>query len=335
MSEPTSALTFDDLILEVAIQLGVAYYGATGATEAVIPIDVHDLAECKRHVNNGIRRLIHDAPVRGWRALRPLLTVNLWPDVDADDDVTATGVYSAETELTTITASEAMFYSSMELKTITVTDVGDLTIAGYTSTTVITVAGDHGWVGNKTFSIEANGDYTLPDTFGGVYLGPISLAADTNSTGTITWTSPGSIRKYREVTTANVGDPAFAAVERSATDRRWQLLVHPEPGTLRQVQFYYEVHFDKLTTGTQTHPFGFKLDEAVKAAVKAAAERDAEDVLGTLNQEYRDIILPQAKRIDAQSAPNRLGYCGNPGGQAVDWRRFRHYRRRSVVTFNP
>jgi hypothetical protein len=30
MSEPTSVLTFSDLILEVAYKLGIAYYGADG-----------------------------------------------------------------------------------------------------------------------------------------------------------------------------------------------------------------------------------------------------------------------------------------------------------------
>jgi hypothetical protein len=37
MSEPTSVLTFSDLILEVAYKLGIAYYGAAGDGAAQVP----------------------------------------------------------------------------------------------------------------------------------------------------------------------------------------------------------------------------------------------------------------------------------------------------------
>ena len=81
MSEPTASKTFEDLILAVAIQQGVAYYGADGDEVAQIPIDVFDLSECKRHVNNGISMFLMDAPPQGWRCMEPILDVALWPSV--------------------------------------------------------------------------------------------------------------------------------------------------------------------------------------------------------------------------------------------------------------
>jgi len=87
-SEPTAALTFEDLILATAIHLGVASYGEDGDQEAQIPTDVFDLAECKRHVNNAFRMFIADAPSQGWRWMRPILDVVLWPSVAVETAAT-------------------------------------------------------------------------------------------------------------------------------------------------------------------------------------------------------------------------------------------------------
>jgi hypothetical protein len=80
---------------------------------------------------------------------------------------TATGVYSALTELTTITATAAIFYDWHVGSTITVTDVGDLTISAYTSPTVI-VADDGEDFAGKAISVQHPGIYDLPIDFGGM-----------------------------------------------------------------------------------------------------------------------------------------------------------------------
>lgn len=75
--EPTSALTFEDLILEAARLMGVGHYGEGGDEALQVPTDPHDLAECKRHVNNAIRMFIADAPRTGWRWMRPIARMTL------------------------------------------------------------------------------------------------------------------------------------------------------------------------------------------------------------------------------------------------------------------
>ncbi|KKL50219.1 hypothetical protein LCGC14_2307650, partial [marine sediment metagenome] len=80
-TNPTGALTFEDLIIEVAIKLGVAYYGAAGDKEAQVPIDVHDLSICKRVVNNAIRLFLSDAPPNGWRCQHPVASLTMWASV--------------------------------------------------------------------------------------------------------------------------------------------------------------------------------------------------------------------------------------------------------------
>lgn len=335
-SEPTGALTFNDLILEAALTLGVAYYGAAGTEVAQIPTNVYDLAECKRYVNNAIRMFINDAPKHGWRWARPTASMILWPSVAVNAAVTATGVYVAPT--TTITASTASFYPSMEGKTIAVTGVGNLTIASYTSATVVTVTANSPFVG-ATFSITADGNYTLPKTFGGEYTGAIRYAAGSNTGATVEWSSEDTIRSYREPSVVETGYPFRAAVRRMETPaRRWELMVYPAPQAVVTVEFPYDLYFDRLTAVTEVHPAGYMFDEAVKVAVRATCEMEAMAGAGAFMSYYRQVALPGAWQADMRSAPRRLGYTGPQGSLSQD--DYRRYVQRPIVanvvnTFTP
>ncbi len=75
--EPTSALSFEDLILRVAREAGISYHGSSGNERAMIPIDEHDLDLCKTIVNDGIRMFVADAPPKGWRWMRRIMSVTL------------------------------------------------------------------------------------------------------------------------------------------------------------------------------------------------------------------------------------------------------------------
>ena len=337
---PTASMTFGDLILHVAEKIGVAYYGATGTGAAVVPTDAYDLAQCKKHVNNAVRWLIRKAPMGGWNWQKPVATVALWPSVaksadpDDEDAVLATGTYSALTSLTTITASVASFYPSMENKTITIYDdddddtSADSTIFSYTSSTVVTVSGDVSWVGNKTFAVEADGSYTLPKSFGGTYLSDLSFAAGTSSGGIIEWGAPLQIRRRRENMDSDTGTPYVAAIRRQADyPRRWELMVFPTPSELVSVEFTYALYFDAMTTTTEYPPAGSEFDDVLRAACDAVIERDVEDTYGASVQYFETVAIADAVRINGGSSPKRLGYCGNPG------RSRRRSRTRDDVSF--
>lgn len=136
ITEPTSAMAFGDLILEVAYKLGCAYYGSDGTSAPQVPIDTHDLALCQRIVNKGIRMFINDGPPpNGWSWLKPIAQVDIWPQISAGGTgstsyLTSTAFTStAQGSLTTLTLhppsgflstafSTALFYPTMEIKTI-------------------------------------------------------------------------------------------------------------------------------------------------------------------------------------------------------------------------
>ena len=77
MAEPTSRYTFTDLIQRVAKKGGMAYYGSAGDEKAMVPIDVFNLETCKDIVNDAIKMFISDAPKRGWRWMKRIMSITL------------------------------------------------------------------------------------------------------------------------------------------------------------------------------------------------------------------------------------------------------------------
>jgi len=339
-SEPTSVLTFQDLIIEVARRIGVAFYGDDGDEVVQVPVDAHDLAECKRHVNNAIRMILNDAPaLNGWRFTRPTASVVIWGTVATDDDnkVSSLG-YDPLTDKTTLQAESDSFYDSMEEKSIVLTGVDTFTITDYLSATQIKVAGDAtaAGVSGVTWSLTADGNYTLPRSFGGQVVGVPTYESDTNQGVSLNWTDEAVIRKWRENITDETGDPYLLAIRPMATGtprRRWELMAYPQPDEVMTVEFPYHLHFDRMVDMDEVPPLPFVHDETVKAACLAVAEKDVEGVPGADWDYYTNSCLPNSYRVDAMAAPKRLGYFGNPSspaGSPIKFFRKYVYQRPSV-----
>lgn len=240
--EQTSILTFNDLILEVAFKLGVAYYGADGTLEPAIPIDKHDLLVCKRIVNDAIRMFIHDAPMSGWNWLDRITQIDLWPQISSDATLATavTASYSPTTNrtlliLTQPAAGTAAFFASMEYRQIWLagnpatgtpgffippngnTDprIGTaFTVVNWISSVKIEVNGDATAVvgAKQSFSFASSGDYTMPANFGGAYNGEITYIAQTNRGVVPQWVSESEIRTRRQNYNIETGTPYWFAV---------------------------------------------------------------------------------------------------------------------------
>lgn len=391
MSE--SALTFSELQIYLAVQLGVAFYGAAGDEAAQAPTDTATLATIKGYANGGFRMFLNDAPPEGWRFQQPIASVVLWPT--SSSTVNGTPVYSDPS--TTVLANTSIFHDSMvghnlvftvtstangapvydsdaDNSTVNVDDaifavppleVGQIitftvtgnsyTINAITDTTTVVVDGDasdevdadtvtitRSYViasitdaatavvtGNAasesdgaTMTITANGNYTLPSTFGGDFLGPVTYAAASNVGVSFTWTHEGQIRKLRE-NDSSTGDPYKIAIRKmDATDiaRRFEMLVYPIPSSDRTIEFPYDLHFTAMTAAGDLHPAGARFDEAVMAACEAFAEMHGEDALAGRTHYYRQFALPGAYRTNGRMAPKRLGSLLKREARFEDWR---------------
>lgn len=336
-NEASSALTFSDLLLEIGRKMGVAYYGDDGTEAAQVPVDDHDLAECKRHANSAIRMFIADAPPSGWRWVKPTATVYIWPSLTIDAAKTLTsGTYDFANDQTLVTANAAVFYESMEEKTIAATVGGNLVIKTYVSSTQVYVYGDHHSLAATTFTVIADGNYTLPRTFAGSFSGEITFGSATNRAVQINWTDEATIRQLRENVTINEGIPRYLAVEvfiPTSGRRRYRVMSYPIPYQLFTIQFPFDLHFDKLVNTTDPIPTPIMHDETIRAACLAVVERDVEDMSdGPSTQSYiRN--LQNSFKLDARSAPRKLGYFGNDR-TVVTPRNFREYMKRPNVTYN-
>ena len=269
MAEPTSALSYYDLILRIAREAGIAYYGSSGNEAATIPIDAHDLDLCKKIVNDGIRMFIADAPVKGWRWMRRIMSIVL----------TATRVTGTVDSASTITIVDATLTASYDTNDdlkdwycyiLTGTGAGSYAkVTGYTAVSgTVTVADWLDAYGNPggtdpaaddTFAITpvetVGGDihrYPLAENFGGEVNGEIHYASDTNHASIIEWRDEAYIRSRRAVTVIT-DYPQFAAIRPlefaaggTGPKRRWELIVNPDPVAIDTLEFPYPLFFDKL-----------------------------------------------------------------------------------------
>lgn len=318
--EPTSSLTFEDLILEVAREIGVAFYGEDGDEEAQIPVDRHDLAECKRHVNNGLRMFFADAPPSGWRFARPVMEITLWGPVGLNTANLSTATQDGDK--TIVDVAQDTFFPSMELKAMTVTTVGTVLITKYISARRVLVNSNGVLWTAQTFSIAIDGNYTMPKFFAGMVTGAITYVTQSDQGVPIAWTNEAIIRQWRENVTDETGDPYRAAVRIMAVDglgnpvkRRWELMVYPKPAESVVVEFPFELHFDKMEDIQEVPPVPFLHDETLKSACLAVVERDQYDKPGRHWENYHGKALPASHQLDARSAPRRLGYFGNPSNR--------------------
>lgn len=338
MAEPTSTLTFEDLILHIAEKLGMASYGSTGTSVAAIPTNAQDLALCKRLANNAVRMFVHDAPKpNGWRWTRPVASAVLWADIDEDTtNKISSATYNASASNTTLVIPTAAFYPTMELKTLAVDVVGDLTIERYVSATSVVVSGSNVAALNKAWSIESGGNFTLPQTFGGQFVGEPTYAANTNHSVSLEWSDESTIRQWRADVTVETGTPNLLAVrvmDTGSPRRRWELLSYTAPDEDLTVEFPYVLHFDSLVNLTDVHPAPFGHDETVKAACDAVCEKDVEHALGVAWGYYKESALPNSYRVDAMSAPKKLQPRNGGASSIQDFRN--NWYQRPTVTFNP
>jgi len=269
---------------------------------------------------------------------------------------TADGVptYTAASDTTVVDVDDAIFKAGMIGQEITFTATGNsYTIIGYTDTTTVTIEGDasgeadadtvtavhnypivsvtsvlvavvtgdaSGEADGGAMTVTADGNYMLPTTFGGESTGRLTYAAGTNKGTFPAWDNEGDIRRLRANTDSWTGTPYRAAIRKSSTATRWELVVYPTPEEDYTVLLPYELHFSVLVAATDVHPAGAHYDEAVKAACEAYAEMHGEDILAGQHQYYLQRALPAAYRRNRRSIPKRLGSLRTTQHRITDWR---------------
>lgn len=325
MAEPTSALSFYDLILRIAERAGMAYYGTDGQSKAMIPIDKHNLAQCKRIVNDGVRMFVANPPSGGWKWQSRQASVLLYPDGDGSDNIDSDAARYMLPQYFAGQVDGQIHYVNDTNHSTPITWVHPDIIDERRSVTVITgypeLAAIRPYSPSSAPSLSSSRRWELivdpqpvaadtlifPYT---VYFDKMLLEAGLATGGSSTTLVDGTYRDEADdyfngwvleiiagtgkgetatITdyTGSTGTFTFSALSGGST---------PDTTSVYFVQ-----------PASNLHPAGFQFDNAIIAACKAQAELQIEQINEGFVELFYKVDLPGAHRIDGLSAPRTLG----------------------------
>lgn len=336
MSEPTSALSFYDMILRVAEVAGMAYYGSDGQQRAMIPIDSYNLDRCKRICNDGFRLFLASQPVRGWYWRNRIASVTFAPDGDGDDNID----------------SDAARYLLPADFAGTVS--GNIEYGADTSHSTVIRWCDAGFIRQRRASSVQTSYPTLaaylplqpssPPSLGSsrrweLIVDPQPVAADT-----VVFPYTSSFNKMDMEAGTATGGTATSLIDTSRTEpddyfNGWTLTIIDGAGRTQTATvtdytgatgtFAFTALSGGSTPDTTSvycvepgdnlHPAGFMFDDAVMAACLAEAEKQINEVSAGLVELYYKVHLPHAQQIDGLNRPRYLGNVLHRPRQGRNW----------------
>lgn len=263
-----------------------------------------------------------------WSWMRPVATMYLWPSFAASSSALV------DTSGTAVTAGTGTtFYATMVGKTITINGVAYV-VASYTSASSITLASSAGVQTGVQWSMTADGDYALPDDFGG--LNGI-ITTDQQAVPKLTIVNEGIIRAARTAAIVTGTIPQMTAITPNktsgSTPQRFTLNTFPTTTELVTIQVPYTYLPDALTSVLVYPAGGMPYSEVFRTAVLAACESIMNDQAGVREQEFQR-ALQAAVGFDWKHRPDSFGNTqqnfGWPG-----YGLYQPYDNVSSVTFTP
>lgn len=296
MATAVSTLGYDSFVKRVSRHMGLDTVFANLSAE--------DQAIVNEIVQDGVARFYL---ARKWRFLHPTESFILFADIAVVAGTTVSGG-SFSGGSTTITASEASFHPLMVGKSLVITTVDTFVVDGYTSPTVISVTGDASSASADTFSLAADGIYTL-DADWAELEGKITYDTE-QFTHPLTLTSEAKIREMKQAQ-VSTGIPQLAAVRIRESDgeleHRIEVMVWPVPNADYTVSSRFSLHPTLLSSAEPFPLGGAQHARTVLAACMAAAELDHDDTIGIHEETYQRRLLDSISLDKKQNAPEFLG----------------------------
>uniref|UniRef100_A0A6M3K5U6 Uncharacterized protein n=1 Tax=viral metagenome TaxID=1070528 RepID=A0A6M3K5U6_9ZZZZ len=296
MSESTLQITFTELETETGRFLG--YDRTVGNWSAA---QVLDLAAI---LKRGLRQfyfpprtpsqLARGEEAHRWSFLRPRATLDIWDDLISDDAITATATYASP--VSTVTASGAAFYPSMEEKSLVfVTSGSSYVIDSYVSATQVKVTGDAS-AETGVITVDSEDIFTLPWDFGGmVGDGRFKFDNSENRISGIDLTTDVKIGLLRQAS-ISAGTPYLAAIvpltTAGAQGQRWGAQFYPPPNDVLTLHYRYYILPGALVDSTAEYPYGsVPHSEAILESCLAIAEiREKDDATTTHRERFMELL---------------------------------------------
>jgi hypothetical protein len=343
MAESTLQLTWTEIETEIGRYLGLDRTQGNWTAD-----EIADVAACIKRGSRQFYFPVKTDPTvlaHRWSFLRPQSTLTIWDDVVAADAITvSTAVYASP--VTTITASAAVFYPSMEEKSLAFDENSNTyVIDEYVSSTVVKVTGDASGEAGNTITIDSEDTFTMPWDYGGMAAdGKFTYDNAENTLNFVTLTTDVRIRQLRAMDISS-GTPWLCAIVPLKTagtqGQRWEAMFHQPPNDVFVLHYRYYILPDALVDTSLEYPYGSVAhSETILESCLAIAEVREKDSAETVHQE-RFLSLLQAS-IDHDRGLGEpvqfYGYNRDGSDGLGDYYGHHHhrdcYRHNDLVTFN-
>lgn len=332
MAEPTSHLSFYDLILRVAERAGMAYYGSDGQGKALVPVDKYNLDKLKRVVNDGFRLFQANAPSGGWRWQRQVASVLFYPDGDGSDNIDSDPAryllpqffagqtngpitYTKDTNhSTSIKWVDPYIIDARRSVTVTTGYPQFATVRPYHNATIPALASSRRWELLVDPEPVAADTVEFPYT---VYFDNMDMETGVATAGAAT-TLTDSARDEADdyfntwvltiVAGTGKGETATITDYASGVFTFSALSGGSTPDT---TSVYY------VQPAANLHPAGVAMDHGVISACYAEAEKQIEQLNEGLVELFYKVDLPAAQKLDALTAPRTLGNMYRRGDMTI------------------
>jgi hypothetical protein len=307
MADSTLTNARPELLITIGEELGIGTTAANWSTDESALVD--------RILKAAYMLFLYPPPLAEgdeshvWSFLSPKATITVWPTTTGT--VSGSPVYDGSTS-STITVTTAAFYSNMVGKTFKFdTSTTEYTITGYTSTTVLTVSGDaSGETASDTYTITADGNYDLPDDFGGMADQRMYFIQQRTNPSFIEATSRGQILQWRgDIDRTSTAD--FWAVEYKTTDgtegQRWQLMLYPTPNAVKTVEYRYNILPDVITSSAPYTLGTAKFGETLRLACLAKVDQHRHVDNGYMG-DFMRMLRSSVQQDKIDSTPPNMGY---------------------------
>jgi len=251
-----------------------------------------------------------------WTCLRRTGTMTLWADVAEDADVTVSGgAFSGGA--TTVTASEATFYSNMVGHSIVIDGVGTFVIASYTSSTVISVTGDASTASADVFSITGDGVYPLDSTFWRP-ISPKLLWMDNQWVDEPLLWDEGEVNVLR-AQDDSTGYPIRASIRWKTSDgtaaQGQELIVWPRPQADYPISLPHQVQPQGMSDANPYPLGGPEMADALLSCVLATCEKER---FGSRGDRWAEYQSKAAIAVQADQTGHHNFYAGimRPDGRS-------------------
>lgn len=308
MAESDLSVTHTTISAEVGFFLGWTRTPANWTAAQV--------AQINAIIDRGLRRFYYPPPSAGgihvWRFMRPVVKIQAWPTTVP----TVTTISAYADPITTITISTGVFYPLMVGKNLVFTLTGNsYPIAGYTSSTVVTVTGDaSAETDTDTVTITSTGDYDLPDDFGGIE-GKITFDQD-EAYRSLPIVGEGSIRALRQ-NNVSAREPDRAAIRPKAyavsasEGQRFELMLWPVPDQVYNLTYRYNAIPNKISA-TNEYPLGGMIHgETILESCLAMAEHTMDDQQGIHAARFQELMAASIAFDRQAMTPEFFGYNGD------------------------